>query len=161
MAATQECEWPLLRVAACQIYANRHRTIVGMGPRRDVLMPLEPACAALRLYVQLGVVELHVGSDHVGRQVRHDRIAHELPKSRMLVLWTADTMQTGMLRRMPLFEYENAAGMDDAPAALQKLVIRRAQAFQPGSWHIVGQDQEAIAEIGGPLRLGKHHWPIG
>jgi hypothetical protein len=66
------------------------------------------------------VVELHVGSDHVGRQVRHDRIAHELPKSRMLVLWTADTMQAGMLRGMPLFEYENAVGMDDAPAALQK-----------------------------------------
>ena len=74
----------------------------------------------------------------------------------MAVLRAGDAVQARGGRGMAFLQDEHLVGLRHRTAALHEVRQRRLQARDPDLRDVVGQDQEAVAEIIFPLRLGQH-----
>src|SRR5207253_9295052 len=66
-------------------YTTLFRSVVGVRPEADVVVPLHLLAALRPFEIQLGVMELHVGADQVGDDVREDRLQAVIPENRVLL----------------------------------------------------------------------------
>ncbi len=102
------------------------------------------------------MMELDVRPDDVGGEVRHHRIAQELPEDTMLVLRAGDAMQARRRRRMAFLENPDLVRACDPAAALHQLRKRTLQAPQPRRRYVLRKDEEAVGEILRALGFGEH-----
>ena len=140
-----------VRAATLDVDPDRDRAVVGVGPRRDVLVPLEPAAAPAGLEVELGVVELDVRSDHVGRQRGHVVTRDELPERGVMRLGAHQPVQPGRLGAVPFLE-DVGVVLGDLPAALDDLFGRGAQPCDPVRGNRTVHGDIAVGEVEAALR---------
>src|SRR5439155_16996780 len=129
---------------------------VGVRPEADVVVPLHLLAALRPFEIQLGVMELHVGADQVGDDVREDRLQAVIPETRVLLHGVRNAAQPRRVRAMLGLQVENRVRLRHLAAALDQLLGGGAQPRDPFVADRALHVKIALAEILLALGLCQH-----
>ena len=80
MAVGNAGQRPPLSRQVAQIDAERDRAVIGVRPRRNVLMPLYHLTGTRPFVIQLAAVEFDIGADKIGSDIGQHRVRREPPE---------------------------------------------------------------------------------
>src|SRR5690625_3754747 len=98
MAAGHEGQWSLILSASIQVDSDGYRTVVSVGPRRNILMPAKSLTTLSRLHVKLGMMKRNIRPDEVGSEISDQGVSEEFPENFMLILRVSHSVQAGIFR---------------------------------------------------------------
>jgi hypothetical protein len=137
-------------------HADREDVVVGVRIERPVLVPLDRGAVSRRLHVELRALEAEIRTDQRGQHVDHLRLTDDRVERRMHLVRLLDAAHLRLARGVAGLEIVDRRVRIDGGGPRHELADDPAQRDELSRIQEVGNDDEAVALVGGLLIGGDH-----